>query len=186
MHGPAHLSCDQVLIVATDALQCNTAAIHYVQKLSPARPANRPAAATPTQELAAAAPSSSAGALPAPATAMAVYIISTSRHLAVLAVKGGMRKILKANDTNMFVDDYLSREEQLERKRREPERAKLKADGLTVGWRGAQLWMVVKQDGERDVWRIVPAAPAAPQLPAPPVTAAAPEQPAGLLAATTP
>jgi hypothetical protein len=107
-------------------------------------------------------------------------VFTTTSDLAVLAVKGpGLRDILKALPTQMWVDDYLTREQQLERKRREPERKQLKAAGVRVGWRGAALWMLVKI-GDKDVWKIVPAAPAAPAAPA---TAADAALPAALPAA---
>lgn len=164
MHAPNDITPDQALAKVTEALGCNTTAIHSVRKLSPTRPATLSATA------AAAAPSTSANApLPPPAAANAVFIFTTTSDLAVLAVKGGLRKILRAQETNMFIDDYLDREQQIERKRREPERKALKDAGVVVAWRGDQLWMVVKDDG-RDAWRIVPAAPLLPAPPAAPVS----------------
>jgi hypothetical protein len=164
LHAPNSLTPDQAHDKVAHALGCNTAAIHSVRKLSPTRPA-APSAPAP----AAAAPSTSAaGAMPLPAAPNAVFIFTTTSDLAVLAVKGGLRKILRAQETNMFIDDCLTREQLQERKRREPERKALKDAGVAVGWRGAQLWKVVKV-GDSDAWRIVPAAPL---LPAPPAAVA--------------
>jgi hypothetical protein len=184
VHAPKNLTPDQALITVAAGLGCNTAAIHSVQKLSPI---TRSAAAPAPPAPAAAAPSTSAGALPPPpAPTNAVFVFTTTSDLAVLAVKGGLRETLKALPTPMWVDDHLTREEQLERKRREPERKQLRAAGVSTGWRKAALWMVVKI-GDKDVWRIVPAAPAAAAAAAPPAAlpAAPGTQPTGTLATPT-
>jgi hypothetical protein len=199
-HASDELTPDEMHVKVADAMGCNKAAIHSVRKLSPTRPILPPPLASAS---AAAAPSSSANALPPPAVVVAatnaVFIFTTTSELAVLAVKGGLRKILRALDTPMWVDDYLSKEQQQERKRREPEWRALKDEGVGVGWRGAALWKVVKV-GERDVWKIVPATPAAAAAQAAAPAAAAPAatsvlaappaapgtQPAGTLVTATP
>ena len=62
------------------------------------------------------------------------------------------------------MDDYLTKEEQCnkqrERSRRLLEKKDLRAAGTTVAWRKATLWKLIKE-GEKDMWRLVPAPTAA-------------------------
>lgn len=133
-----------------DCMGINTSAILLVQKIMPKAASN------------AAAPSTSAaGAAPAAPTPQATFIITASTYVADKAVKGDLRKQLRERNIPMYVDDYLTREEQLERKRRLPEKQALKAAGTTVAWRKASLWELVKV-GDEDIWRLVPAPAAAP------------------------
>jgi peptidoglycan hydrolase CwlO-like protein len=159
----------------------STSSIQSVQKLmSPAAAASVAAAAaaataaeaaTAAAAAAAAAPSTSAApasatpnapSAPAPTPPRVVnvpFVITTTKHIADQAVKGNLRQLLQEQQIKMYVDDYLTREEQQERKRREPERLQLKADGLKVAWHGTTLVKRVAVDGNKGAWVVVPAPP---------------------------
>jgi hypothetical protein len=138
-------SCDEVANTVIKELGINTAAIHHVEKIMP-RTASQPAAADP---------STSAQAAPA-RTPNAVFLVTTSQYVADKAVKGDLRQKLRDNNIPMFIDDWLNREEQEERKKRVEEKKQLKADGVKAAWRRAELWKLVTM-ADKSVWQLVPA-----------------------------
>jgi hypothetical protein len=149
VRAEASSTSDAVQAALADCMGINTSAILLVQKI------------VPKSHMQAAGPSTSAaGGLPPALPPQVTFIITTSAFVADKAVKGDLRKQLRARGVPMYVDDYLTREEQQERTRRLQEKKDLKAGGITVAWRKATLWKLVSE-GDKDVWQLVPAPAAA-------------------------
>jgi hypothetical protein len=147
-----------VLEVISEKLGFNTGVFSSVQKI----------AAAPSPAAAAVAPDAAEGE--AARSPNDVYVFrTTNKFVADQAVKGNLRKRLRESDIPMYVDDYLTKEERLQRKARLHEKMELKANGVKVAWRRAALWKMVS-DGHTDTWEVVVPAPVG-------VAATAPTQP---------
>jgi hypothetical protein len=161
VYAPPDKSPDEVLSVVVDNMGLNRDAIRHVHKIPP-RASSQPNPATN------AVASSSDPAVPPPRVANAVFVFTTSTYVADKAVKGGdLRKQLRELQQNIYIDDYLTKEEKEERKRRAGEKQQLKDAGVTAAWRRAALWMLEKVDGNKDVWKIVDAQQTPAAAPAP-------------------
>jgi hypothetical protein len=156
VRAPVSNTPDEVLATLADRMGVNKSALGLVQKLMP-RPSSQP----PPPAIA----SSSTVPAPPPTTPHATFIVTTSAFIVDKAVKGDLRKQLRDRNIPMYVDDYLTKEQQQERNSRLQEKKDLKAAGTTVAWRKATLWKLIKE-GDKDVWQLVPA-------PAPGVTGGA-------------
>lgn len=166
---------DEVQGVIAHNLGYSTTSLQSVQKLmSPAAAsvaataaaaAAAAAAATAARASTSATPTSPAPndhAAPAPPRmARVAFVITTTKHIADQAVKGNLRQLLQEQRIGMYVDDHLTKEEQQERKRREPQRLQLKAEGIKVAWRKDALVKRVDNDGQ-GAWVVVPPPPPAP------------------------
>jgi hypothetical protein len=147
-------SADDMLTKVTDIMGVNRSAIHHVQKIQPGSATRQaPVDAAPSTS---AAGGSSSGPQTRNVPANAVFVFSTSKYIADQAIKGNLRKLLREKNMAIYVDDYLSREEKEERRKRAEERQHLKAAGVKAAWRRATLWQLVKE-GENEVWKLVPA-----------------------------
>jgi hypothetical protein len=159
IHASADRETDKVMITVRDLVGFNTAAIYHVEKLT-RRAASRSGQPRAASQPAAAPPSTSAqgaeAAAPAARIPMAVFVFSTSKYVADKAVKGDLRQKLRDGNIPMYVDDYLNREEQEERKKRVEEKLQLKKDGVKVAWRKAALWRLDTVD-DKSTWSLVPA-----------------------------
>jgi hypothetical protein len=149
VRAEASSTSNAVQAALADCMGINTSAILLVQKI------------VLKNHMQAAGPSTSAaGGLPPALAPQVTFIITTSAFVADKAVKGDLRKQLRARGVPMYVDDYLTRDEQQERTRRLQEKKDLKAGGITVAWRRATLWKLVSE-GDKDIWQLVPAPAAA-------------------------
>jgi hypothetical protein len=184
-YASADIAPSEVHEKLAHTLGYSTSSILSVQKLmTPAARAALAAAAASTPSAAAAAaappttPSTSAAptpspvpntpAAPAPRRMVNVpFVITTTKQIVDQALKGNLRQLLQEQQIHMYVDDYLTKEEQQERKRREPERLQLKAEGIKTAWRKDALVKRVVVEG-KGAWVVVPAPPpqAAADIPA--------------------
>ena len=151
VYAAASKTSDEVMSVVADTMGINHGAFKHVEKIKP-RGAPQPAAPAPAN----AAPSSStAGTAALPERPPnAVFVFTTSKYVADQAIKGTLRQRLREGQVDIFIDDYLTREEKEERKRRAGEKRQLKEAGVKAAWRRATLWMLESVEG-RDVWKLV-------------------------------